>query len=143
MTITISIDSISARIFAQTALSYTIGDLPHNILTPDSSDALKVLAETAAANISLTLIPILDPPGFSNIDADIISFHINDDCTVNPIELRLLIEHTMVSMLLSQVYSEADPIATDTYRIETERALSRLRSLIASVSPLDLSPFPW
>lgn len=143
MIIAISADSILARVYAQTALNYTMSPSSRPPLCADSSDALREIARSAAAELSIIMLPIIDDIDLSSPDdPEMISFIISEICTINPIELRLLIEQIIVTILLAQVYSEADPEASAAYTLQAEKAKRRLRALIAPASTLAITPHP-
>lgn len=144
MKITLSINAILAQVYAQVAITHTIKGSDTPVITPDSADALKTLARSAAANIVLALLPTLTDTNLDIPDPeeDIIEFSMIDNLPLNPIELRLLAEHTIASHLLAELYAVADPTASQHFQTDNQTHLHRIRIMIAAATPASINPYP-
>ena len=78
------------------------------------------------------------------MDGDLLQLDFHDDININPIALRLLIEHAISSRLLSEIYTGTDNDAAERFESDFCATLQRLRSCLKpKYNPGDrILPYP-
>lgn len=149
MTISISIHAILSQVLAQSALrSLSDGQRPP-MLNPDQSPALRALARGAFARVCLQMGPAINDCNIDNLDntdnsdADLLQIETDDRRTVNPVALRLLIEHAIGAHILSEIYAGVNDEASALFSDDFEASLRALRTHTRLPVPSSLiRPYP-
>ncbi len=171
MTIALSINALTDNILALAAMRRAVSG-NSAALSRDQRPAIARLARGAAASVALALMPeitgcnVLDEPdpfspaanGGGNTsqgnDAgeiagdtappdEIITFTLRDNCTADPVVLRLLIEHAFTAFILSEIYSQTDAPASSLHADDYAATLRRITRTVTSAGPrVRLRPYP-
>lgn len=149
MTISLSINSILALVYAQTALRYSMNRPDSTVLTADSRAAVRRLAIDAASRVCLALLPIIED---TNVTAEeitdpdsteeILLFEIREGSDVNLPAMRLLAEHAISTHVLSEIYASTDSTAAQMFSDEAAQMFVRLRRMASCPRKSGLRPFP-
>lgn len=149
MKISLSSDNILLQVYARAALDATIRDAYQTMLSPERRAALQTLLGAVAAELSVTLLPVITDTNVDILeftpDSDtLITYDLRPNSVANPVALRLLLETAITLRLLDEIYSytpspSSSPRFADSYR-ETLRRIRR--AISAPVSSLRLTPYP-
>lgn len=144
MTFSLSINAILTQVLAETALRHLLHHDRPALLTADHREALATLARATFGMICLALIPAItdcslgkdtDTAADISPDHDLLQADINTPAHVNPVALRLLLEHAIASHILAEAYAGSDTHLSATFAREYDTALQRARTTLTLGTP--------
>lgn len=149
MTISLSINSILAQVYAQTALRYSMNRPGSTVLTTDSRAAARTLAINAASQVCMALLPIIEDTNITGEEItapdstdDLLLFEIREGSDINLAAMRLLAEHAIAAHVLSEIYASTDSKAAQQFSDEAAQMFVRLRKMASCPRKASLRPFP-
>lgn len=134
MIISISIDDITAQLYAQTALRHHLDGNRPPLLTPDRRPALLLMARSAFAVLCMSMLPFATDCNIDNDGSDMLTLELPDG--VEPVATRLLMEHIISSHILAEAYAGIDTGLSHTFAEAAETDTASLRRLLHAPSRL-------
>lgn len=129
--ISISTDAIMAQVLAQAAMRNRLSSTRPAVLTTDHGAALRALAQGAFSRVCLVMAPVLADCNADAVDPvnGMLTMDVDDRglLTLNPVALRVVIEHAIAVHILSEAYAGTDAGASAVFAADFEESMSLLR----------------